>query len=83
VIYVADTYNHTIRKISRDGIVTTLAGTPGQPGYRDGSGIGAQFNLPGAVALDRLGNIIVADAGNHRIRRVTPDGNVSSVSGPP
>jgi len=79
-LYVADTGNHAIRKIARDGSVTTLAGD-GQPGYLDGIGRTARFNGPVGVAVDRHGNVFVADTYNDRIRRIAPDGTVTTVAG--
>ncbi len=79
-LYVADTGNHAIRKISPRGVVTTLAGT-GQPGHRDGAGAQAQFDGPIGVAVDARGRVFVADTYNDRIRRIEPDGTVSTVAG--
>jgi streptogramin lyase len=76
-LYVADTGNHTIREVSPVGtnwVVTTLAGLPGSAGTNDGTGNGAQFNEPAAVAVDGAGNLYVADTGNHTIREVMPVG---------
>ncbi len=78
-IYVADNDNHRIRVIAADGTVTTLAGS-GQ-GYVDAVGAGAQFNYPNAVAVDAAGVVYIADNSNHRIRKVLPDGTVSTVAG--
>jgi sugar lactone lactonase YvrE len=79
-IYVADAgESNRIRKISPDGNVTTLAG--GSEGFADGAGASASFNTPSALALGPEGNLYVADTGNNRIRRITPDGNVSTVAG--
>lgn len=80
-IYVADTHNHTIRKVDPDGLVTTLAGTAGQAGSRDGIGAEARFNLPSGIGVDLLGNIYVADTENRTIRRITADGAVSTLAG--
>ncbi len=79
-VYVADTGNHAIRKIAPDGTVTTLAGS-GIAGFADGKGAQAQFNGPVGVAVDEDGNVYVADTYNDRIRRIAPDGTVSTVAG--
>lgn len=79
-LYVADTGNNAIRKVAPDGTVTTLAGG-GDAGFRDGKGRAAQFNGPLGVALGPDGALYVADAYNDRIRRVAPDGQVSTVAG--
>jgi DNA-binding beta-propeller fold protein YncE len=71
VIYVTDTYNHSVRQIMPDGTVTTIAGTAGTSGSADGTGIAALFNLPSGIAIDNAANAIyVADYGNHTIRRI-------------
>jgi sugar lactone lactonase YvrE len=80
-VYVADTKNHTIRKITPAGFVTTLAGAAGVGGSADGVGAGAQFNFPGGVAADRAGIVYVADTNNHTIRKVRPDGVVTTLAG--
>ena len=69
-IYVADRGNHAIRKITPDGIVTTLAGS-GSPGRADGTGRAASFDLPTGVAVDLFGNVYVADSGNNAIRKIS------------
>jgi sugar lactone lactonase YvrE len=79
-IFVADTYNDRIRAISREGDVRTLAGG-GEPGFRDGAGEEARFDTPCGVALAEDGALLVADTGNHRIRRVEPDGRVTTFEG--
>ena len=71
-VYVADTFNNTIRQITPAGVVTTLAGSAGQVGGGDGVGTAARFNEPSGVAVDRLGNVYVADTFNQTIRRITP-----------
>ncbi|HKU74583.1 MAG TPA: NHL repeat-containing protein [Pyrinomonadaceae bacterium] len=79
-IYVADAgESNRIRKISPDGNVTTLAG--GSEGFADGVGPAAAFNTPSALALGPGGNLYVADTGNNRIRKITPEGQVSTVAG--
>ncbi|HYC70143.1 MAG TPA: immunoglobulin domain-containing protein [Opitutaceae bacterium] len=83
VLYVADTDNHVVRRITPAGAVSTLAGTPGSPGRADGSGAAASFNRPLGVSVDIGGNIFVADTGNHAIRRITPEGTVTTIAGRP
>ena len=80
-IYVADTYNHTIRRISAAGVVSTFAGVPGISGYDDGSS--ALFNQPGGLALDTNGNLYVADTGNNTVRVVSAAGVVRTLVGTP
>ena len=77
-IIVADTYNDRIRAIDRNGSVTTIAGS-GQRGLQDGPGAEAQFDTPCGVAIDRAGNIFVADSGNGVIRMIDSAGLVSTV----
>ncbi len=79
-VYVADGYNHCIRKITPGGRVTTLAGA-GRAGFADGIGRDARFNFPVGVAVDAAGTVYVADADNHRIRKITPQGRVSTLAG--
>jgi ABC-type branched-subunit amino acid transport system substrate-binding protein/sugar lactone lactonase YvrE len=79
-VYVADGGNQRIRIIQTDGTVTTMAGT-GEPGYRDGPAGEAQFNAPFDVAVSSTGVLYVADAGNDRIRAISPDGMVTTLAG--
>ena len=79
-VYVADTDNHTIRKITPAGVVTTIAGKPGESGAADGKGAAARFNEPRSVAVDAAGNVYVADTGNAAIRQITPAGVVTTVA---
>ena len=79
-LYVADAGdNNRIRRIGSDGTVTTLAGF--EEGFADGEGSAARFDTPSGLALDRSGNLYVADTGNHAIRKITPWGMVSTVAG--
>lgn len=80
-VYVADTNNHTIRKITAAGVVTTMAGSAGSAGSLDATGTSATFKSPYGLALDAAGNIYVADTGNHVIRKITPAGVVTTVAG--
>ena len=79
--YIADTGNHTIRKINPTGGVTTLAGQAGVSGTTDGSGDTARFFSPAALTLASNGDLWVADTANHLIRKITPEGFVSTVAG--
>lgn len=80
VMYIADTGNHIIRKMDAKGILSTVAGT-GQSGWRDGHASQALFNSPTGLVLRKDGVVFVADTGNHRIRRIDPDGTVRTLAG--
>lgn len=80
-VYVADTDNHTVRKITPAGVVTTLAGLAGSSGSTNGNGSNARFYYPRGVAVDGSDNIYVADGTNHTIRRITQAGDVTTVAG--
>lgn len=80
-LYVADTLNNVIRKISPQGLVTTYAGkNTGEAGYRDGSLAEAQFNEPAALAMDSQDNLYIVDSGNQLIRKIAK-GRVETVAG--
>jgi sugar lactone lactonase YvrE len=76
-VYVPDGGNQRVRKIAPDGTVTTLAGT-GENGYADGNASGAKFNNPCGTTIDAGGNIYVTERNGRRIRKITPDGKVST-----
>ena len=82
-LYVADTGNQIIRKVTSTGTVSTLAGSPLQNGSADGIGRAARFSDPGAVAVDAAGNVYVADSGNHLIRKISSSGAVITLAGFP
>ncbi|RKT00250.1 YDG domain-containing protein [Flavobacterium sp. 123] len=79
-VYVADTSNNKIRKITPAGVVTTLAGS-GDKGATDGTGTAASFNLPSGIVVDAEANVYVADRENHVIRKITPAGAVTTLAG--
>jgi sugar lactone lactonase YvrE len=80
-LYVADTYNETIRKITPAGVVSTIAGLPTVSGSADGLGSAARFADPEGIAIDSKGNLFVADTLNEVIREVSPSGVVTTVAG--
>ncbi len=82
-VFVCDARNHVIRKITAAGVVSTLAGMPGIEGAVDGVGGMARFRFPADIAVSPGGDLYVADSGNHCIRKVKPDGTVSTVAGNP
>lgn len=81
--YIADTGNHCIRKLTPNGILTTLAGKCSKEGrgLADGRASTAKFNQPGGIAVDAQGVIYIADTFNHRIRKLTPEGQVMTLAG--
>jgi sugar lactone lactonase YvrE len=82
-VIVADTMNDTIRRVTSQGIVTTVAGKAGIAGGSNGTGTAATFSGPRGVAVDGSGNVYVADSNNSVIRKITPDGVVSTFAANP
>lgn len=82
-VYVTDTWNHTVRKVTPAGAVTTLAGLAGTSGCLDGTNSKARFHRPAGIAVDAATNLFVSDSLNHTIRKITPGGNVSTIVGLP
>ena len=80
-VFVADSFNNTIRKVTSSGDVTTFAGLAGTTGSADGTGTSARFNFPVDVAVDSAGNVYVADTNNHTIRKITSGGIVTTFAG--
>ncbi|MDO8540879.1 MAG: immunoglobulin domain-containing protein [Opitutaceae bacterium] len=80
-LYVSDTLNHTIRRISGGTLVTTIAGSPGSLGNVNGTGAGARFSYPNGLAVDTAYNIYVADTQNHLVRKITAGGVVTTLAG--
>lgn len=81
-VYVSEEDRHTIRKISPQGTVTTLAGQANASGSADGKGSAARFKNPAGLALDAQGNLYVTEAGNNTLRRITPAGVVTTLLSP-
>ncbi len=81
-LYIADSWNHRIRRIDPDGIITTVAGT-GEAGFGGdgGAAVEARLSLPFALAVDSSGNLYIADFGNRRIRKVDHSGVITTVAG--
>lgn len=80
-LFVAEGNNHTIRKITPDGVVTTMAGSPGSPGTTNGTGAAARFRAPTDITLSVDGNFYITDRDNNRIRKMTPAGVVTTFAG--
>lgn len=80
-VFIADSKNHVIRKVSPSGVVSTFAGSPGQAGYIDAATSAARFSRPTGVALDASGNLYVSDSLNYVIRKITPTGVVTTLAG--
>ena len=79
-LFVVDQGNHKIKKVTPTRVVTTFAGN-GSPGSQDGTGANAQFRDPNGIAIDANDNLFVSDTQNHRIRKITPAGVVTTYAG--
>jgi sugar lactone lactonase YvrE len=79
-IYVADSGNQTIRRITSDGRVSTFAGKAGKRGTVDGQGTAARLDRPTSIAIDSSGTLYVANGEDNRIRKISPEGVVSTMN---
>jgi len=79
-LYITDKRNHTIRKVTADGVVTTIAGSAGNSGSTDGTGADARFDSPAGIAIDSEGNLYITDSWS-TIRKITTDGVVTTIAG--
>lgn len=81
-VYIGDTGNHMVRRVSVDGTISAVAGI-GYPGYNGDGGpaLNARLNMPRGCAVDSVGDIFIADSANNAIRVVTPDGDISTIAG--
>ena len=81
-LYIAETASHRIRKVTREGAITTAAGT-GEDWFSGDGGpaTAARLNRPSGLAVDGVGNLFIADSSNYRIRKVAPDGTITTVAG--
>jgi hypothetical protein len=77
-IYVSDYMNHAVRKVTQEGVVTTLAGSLGNSGFTNGQGTEARFSSPQGIAIDSSGNLYLAESHNRTIRQITPSGLVTT-----
>ena len=82
-LFLADRSNQIIRRITPVGVVTTLSGQAGSPGYNDGTKTTARFSNPANVAVDAAGNVFVTDTGYSILRKVSPAGSVVTLAGVP
>jgi sugar lactone lactonase YvrE len=81
-VFISETFGHRIRKVTTDGKIATIAGN-GRPGYSGdgGAASGAQLAAPRSMAFDSRGNLLIADSGNNRVRRISPDGGITTLAG--
>lgn len=82
-MFLSDASLNIIETMTMEGALTVLAGVSGKAGSNDGAALRARFNAPRGLALSRDGTVYVADSGNHTIRRIEPDGKVSTIAGKP
>jgi sugar lactone lactonase YvrE len=80
-LYISDTSNHRIIKVAVNGVPVVFAGEKGSASFAEGKGSSARFDTPGGLAVDSLGNILVADVGNNRIRKIAKDGTTTTIAG--
>ena len=80
-LYITDSYGHTVRKITPEGRVTTIAGKAGQSGSADGAGAAARFSSPAGIVADAAGNLFVADSFNKLVRKIAVNGDVTTIAG--
>ena len=80
-VFVADSHNNVVRKVTSSGTVSTFAGTAGSSGSTDGSGTSVLFNQPWGIAVDSTGNVYVSEFANHTIRKITSSGTSSTLAG--
>ncbi|MGA2217293.1 MAG: NHL repeat-containing protein [Terracidiphilus sp.] len=80
-VYVADSGNNTIRKVTPTGVVTTIAGLAGESGENDGIGEAARFTAPYSIATDQAGNLFVVEMSSNTLRKITPGGMVTTLAG--
>ncbi|WP_406429997.1 NHL repeat-containing protein [Streptomyces sp. NBC_00631] len=81
-LYIGDRYNHRVRKVTPNGVITTVAGN-GTAGYvaDGGPAVATSLHYPASVAVDAAGNLYISDGHNHRVRKVTPGGTITTVAG--
>ena len=81
-LFIADVYNNRVRKVSGDGMITTVAGSGAFGNFGDGgAAVDAEMDHPSALTVDSAGNLYIVDAGNNTVRKVTPDGTITTIAG--
>ena len=82
-LHIVETNNHTVRKVTKDGKIVRVAGRPGVQGFfgDDGPATKAMLKQPTCIDFDSKGNLYITDMGNSRIRKVTPDGTITTIAG--